>query len=92
MDDRIKTEQKKVEKQALDGWKIFTNKLAMKLDNDYDVEAVEEAVRLLLQGPQDIYAITDLLSRKSGDVQRLTRRAKRSWALQRRCWSPSFQN
>jgi hypothetical protein len=74
IDGRIEAEREKVEKEALAGWNIFKEKLSVKLGNDYDVNAVEEAVRLLLQGPQDSYTIIDLLSRKSGDVQRLTRR------------------
>jgi energy-coupling factor transporter ATP-binding protein EcfA2 len=74
IDGRIEAEREKVEKKALAGWDIFKEKLAVKLDNDYDVNAVEEVVRLLLQGPQDSSTIIDLLSRKSGDVQRLTRR------------------
>jgi hypothetical protein len=68
IDRRIEAEREKVEKEALDGWNIFKEKLAVKLGNDYDVNAVEEAVRLLLQGPQDSYTIIDLLSRKSGDA------------------------
>jgi hypothetical protein len=51
IDGRIEAAEKS-RRDVLAGWNIFKEKLAVKLGNDYDVNAVEEAVRLSVNVPK----------------------------------------
>jgi hypothetical protein len=63
---RIEKERKKEERLARAGWHTFTFSLEKKLGTDYDATALEDAVKLLLEGRQFCsFQLVDLLWRRS---------------------------
>lgn len=74
--DRIEKERVWEERKALCGWNEFTKSLSKKLDTDFDATALDEAVELLLQGPQDSTTICRLLARNS----------TRAWLMSEDLW------
>lgn len=70
---RLEKEQEIEERRALDGWTIFCESLSTKLGTDFEAKALEDAVKLLLTGPQPFNRIISLLSRKSTNVKLTSR-------------------